>query len=77
MQTGKSKLFVCETKFPERRPMGADGKTDAKSPDQRHDEFAKKNEAWDRRVKSAVSELDKVADKAKRAVGSLRRRTPA
>jgi len=57
--------------------MGADGKTGAKSPDQRHDEFAKKNEDWDRRVRSAVSELDKVADKAKRAAGSLRRRASA
>jgi hypothetical protein len=56
--------------------MGADGKMDAKSADQRRDEFAKKNAAWNRRVKNAVSELDKVAGKAKRAAGSIRR-TPA
>lgn len=47
-----------------------------KTADQRHDEFAKKNADWNRRVKSAVSELDKVTQKAKRAVASLRR-TPA
>jgi len=47
-----------------------------KSADQRHDEFARQNAAWDRRVKRAVSELDKVAGKAKRAAASIRR-TPA
>ena len=56
--------------------MGASGKRTGKSADQRHDEFAKKNKVWDRRVKDAVSELDKVAGKAKRAAGSIRR-TPA
>lgn len=52
--------------------MGAKDKRAAKTADQRRDEFAKKNEAWDRRVKNAVSELDKVASKAKRAAGSKR-----
>ena len=56
--------------------MGANGKMSAKSADQRRDEFANENEAWDRRVKNAVSELDKVVSKAKRAAGSIRR-TPA
>lgn len=57
--------------------MGANRNSAEKSADQRRDEFAKKNEAWDRRVKSAVSELDKVAGKAKRAVGSIGRRSHA
>lgn len=57
--------------------MGAKDDRDAKSADQRHDEFAKKNKAWDRRVKDALSELDKVADRAKRAMGSSGRRTHA
>jgi len=57
--------------------MGANGKTDERSADQRRDDFEKKNEAWDRRVKSAVSELDKVANKAKRAVASVRRTPPS
>jgi len=42
----------------------------------RHEEFAQKNAAWDRRVKSALSELDKAAGKVKR-VASRGRRTPA
>jgi hypothetical protein len=53
--------------------MGANKKRVAKTADQRHDDFAKRNAAWDRRVKSAVSELDKVAGKAKRAASSIRR----
>ena len=57
--------------------MGATGNMNGKSADQRRDDFAKKNADWDRRVKSAVSELDKVADKAKRAAGAARRRSAA
>jgi len=57
--------------------MGTNGNGNGKSADERHDDFAKKNAEWDRRVKSAVSELGKVADKASRAAGLLHRRTPA
>jgi hypothetical protein len=56
--------------------MGTNDKRDGKSADQRRDDFAKKNEAWDLRVKNAVSKLDKVASRAKRAASSIRR-TPA
>ena len=56
--------------------MDVNGRMNGKSADQRHDEFAKRNAAWNRRVKRAVSELDKVAGKAKHAVASIRR-TPA
>ncbi len=53
--------------------MEENGKRAAKSvADQRHEEFAKKNKAWDQRVKNAVAELDKVAIKAKGAAGSNR-----
>jgi thiamine pyrophosphate-dependent acetolactate synthase large subunit-like protein len=54
--------------------MGANDKTTGKSADQRRDDFAKKNAAWNRRVKNAVSDLGKVADRAKQAAGSNRRR---
>lgn len=53
--------------------MEVNGRMNGKSADQRHDEFAKQNAAWNRRVKRAVSELDKVAGKAKRGAPSIRR----
>lgn len=53
--------------------MGTNGDSAQKTADQRHDEFARKNAAWDKRVKDALSELDKVVDRPKRALRSIRR----
>ncbi len=41
----------------------------------RHKEFAENNAVWDRRVKGALSELDKAAAKVKRAASRGRRTT--
>jgi hypothetical protein len=57
--------------------MGAKGTRTGKSAEQRRDDFAKKNAAWDQRVKGAVSELDRIAQKAKGAATLRRRRTSA
>jgi hypothetical protein len=56
--------------------VGTTDNSSEQTADQRHEEFAKENAAWDRRVRDAVSELDKLADRAKRAVASVRH-TPA
>ncbi len=72
MQATKSRILA--PKDPEETAMKANGGSAKKSvADQRHEEFAKKNKAWDQRVRNAVAELDKVASKAKRAGGSTRR----
>lgn len=38
----------------------------ARSADERYQEFRKESERWNRRVKSAISELDKAARSVKR-----------
>lgn len=71
MQATSSSILVPKTL--EETAMAANGRSAKKSvADQRHEEFAKKNKAWDQRVKNAVAELDKVASKAKRAASNGR-----
>jgi hypothetical protein len=53
--------------------MGTNGNSAEKTADERHDEFAQDNKAWDKRIRDAVSELDKVVGATERAVGSERR----
>jgi hypothetical protein len=55
--------------------MASDGRSQQgrESADERHRDFAQQNAAWDRRVKKALSAIDKAAGSAKRAAGSRRR----
>jgi hypothetical protein len=49
------------------------GKLSGQTGSNRHDVFVVKNAQWDRRVKSAISDLDKAAGKVKKSVVNRRR----
>jgi hypothetical protein len=48
------------------------GRSANKSETTRHGVFVQKNAAWDRRVKNALSDLDKAAGKVKKSVNDRR-----